>query len=62
MTPITGEQLSSVLRQLAVDLVAERRRVARLERENRELRGQIEALRRVLSLKRASYPAEQSVA
>jgi cell division protein FtsB len=42
---VTGEQLGSALRKLAEDLVIERRRVARLERENRELRAELEALK-----------------
>lgn len=43
---ITGQRIGSALRQLAEDLVAERRRVAELERENRELRQELEQLRR----------------
>lgn len=43
---ITGERLGSALRQLAEDLVAERRRVAELERENRQLKQELEQLRR----------------
>jgi hypothetical protein len=47
MTQVSGEQVGSALRRLAEDLVAERRRALRLERENRELRAELEALRRV---------------
>jgi hypothetical protein len=43
---VSSEQIGTALRRLAADLVAERRRVALLERENRELRGQLEELRR----------------
>ena len=43
---LAGERIGTALRRLAEDLVAERRRVVHLERENRELRAQIEALRR----------------
>jgi hypothetical protein len=43
---VSSQQIGSALRRLAADLVAERRRVAALERENRELRAQLEALQR----------------
>jgi hypothetical protein len=43
---VTSEQIGTALRGLAADLVAERRRVALLQRENRELRAEIEDLRR----------------
>jgi hypothetical protein len=43
---VSSEQVGTALRRLAADLVSERRRVALLERENRELRAQLEALRR----------------
>jgi hypothetical protein len=43
---VSSEQIGSALRRLAADLVAERRRVALLQRENRELRAQIEDLQR----------------
>jgi cell division protein FtsB len=43
---VSREQVGSALRRLAQDLIAERRRVAELERENRELKAQIEALER----------------
>jgi len=42
---VSSEQIGTALRRLAADLVAERRRVAVLERENRELRAQLEALK-----------------
>jgi hypothetical protein len=38
---------------MAEDLVAERRRVILLERENRELRSQLEELQRSISAERA---------
>ncbi len=41
---VSSEQVGSALRRLAEDLVAARRRIAELERENRELRAQVEAL------------------
>ncbi len=40
------ERVARALRKMAEDLVAERRRVVRLERENRELRSQLEELQR----------------
>jgi hypothetical protein len=43
---VSSEQIGTALRRLAADLVAERRRVALLERENRELRAQLDELRR----------------
>ena len=43
---VSSEQIGTALRRLAADLVAERQRVALLQRENRELREQIEDLRR----------------
>lgn len=42
MKAVSAEQIGSALRGLAADLVAERRRVIVLERENRELRAQLE--------------------
>jgi cell division protein FtsB len=53
---VSSEQIGSALRRLAADLVAERRRVALLQRENRELRAQIEDLRRGA----AAEPEQQS--
>lgn len=46
MRDLTGERVGTALRALAQDLVAERRRVAELERENRQLRHELEQLRR----------------
>jgi hypothetical protein len=43
---VSREQVGSALRRLAQDLISERRRVAELERENRELKARIEALER----------------
>lgn len=39
-----AEQLGTMLNRMAKDLVASRRRVAELERENRELRAKLDAL------------------
>jgi cell division protein FtsB len=39
------DRVGTALRRLAEDLVSERRRVAQLERENRELRQELEQLR-----------------
>lgn len=41
---VGSERLGSALHALATDLVAERRRAAKLERENKELRAQLHAL------------------
>lgn len=46
---ISGERIGTALRKLAEDLVIERRRVAQLERENRELAKQLEQLRRAVA-------------
>lgn len=48
---VGSERLGSALHALATDLVAERRRAARLERENKELRAQIHALQARLAPK-----------
>ncbi|HYB30554.1 MAG TPA: hypothetical protein VEF89_28400 [Solirubrobacteraceae bacterium] len=45
---MSGDQLGTALRRLAEELVTERRRVVALERENRELRAQIEAVEKAL--------------
>jgi cell division protein FtsB len=45
MREISGERLGIALRTLAQDLVSERRRVTQLERENQELRRELEQLR-----------------
>jgi hypothetical protein len=45
---VSGEQLGTALRRLVQELVSERRRVVLLERENRELRAQIEAVETAL--------------
>jgi hypothetical protein len=45
---LSSERVGSALRQLAEDVVTERRRVRRLQRENRELRAQLELLTRSL--------------
>jgi cell division protein FtsB len=46
---ISGERVGSALRKLAEDLVTERRRVAQLERENQELRRELEQLQRFVA-------------
>jgi cell shape-determining protein MreC len=46
---ISGERVGSALRKLAEDLVTERRRVAQLERENRELRRELEQVQRLMA-------------
>jgi cell shape-determining protein MreC len=46
---ISGERVGSALRKLAEDLVTERRRVAQLERENRELRRELEQVQRLVA-------------
>ncbi len=43
------ERVGRALRKMAEDLVAERRRVMVLERENRELRSQLEELQRSIT-------------
>jgi cell division protein FtsB len=43
---VSSEQIGSALRRLAEELVAERRRVAQLERENKALKAQVETLQR----------------
>jgi hypothetical protein len=45
---VSREQVGTALRRLAQDLIAERRRAAALECENRELRAQLERLERAL--------------
>lgn len=45
---VSREQVGSALRRLAQDLIEERRRVAELERENRELKARIDALERAV--------------
>ena len=44
---VGSERIGNALRALTTDLIAERRRVATLERENRELKAQVDALKRV---------------
>jgi cell shape-determining protein MreC len=46
------ERVARALRKMAEDLVTERRRVAVLQRENRELRAQLEELQRVAAAER----------
>jgi hypothetical protein len=43
---VRSDRIGFALRQLAEDVVHERRRVAALERENRELKAQLDALQR----------------
>lgn len=56
MRDLTGERIGSALRKLAEDLVIERRRVVQLKRENRELRTELETLRRQLAEREAPAP------
>ena len=51
---VRPDQIGTALRRLAADLVAERRRVAQLERENQELRAQLEELRGPAPMVRAA--------
>jgi hypothetical protein len=46
------ERVARALRKMAEDLVTERRRVVVLQRENRELRAQLEALQRLVAAER----------
>jgi hypothetical protein len=62
MRQITSEQLGSALRRLAADVVAERRRVAVLQRENRELRERIQELERALSARKRRYAGSRKAA
>jgi hypothetical protein len=62
MKQITSEQLGTALRRLAADVVAERRRVAVLQRENRELRERIQELERALSAKKGRYGGSRKAA
>jgi hypothetical protein len=41
------ERIGTVLRALAADLVTEKQRVARLKKENEQLRAELEALRHI---------------
>jgi hypothetical protein len=43
------ERVGRALRKMAEDLVTERRRVVLLERENRQLKAQLEELQRLLA-------------
>jgi hypothetical protein len=46
------ERVARALRKMAEDLVTERRRVVVLQRENRELRAQLEELKRLVAAER----------
>jgi hypothetical protein len=46
------ERVARALRKMAEDLVTERRRVVVLQRENRELRAQLEELQRLVAAER----------
>lgn len=50
------ERVGRALRKMAEDLVTERRRVVLLQRENRELRSQLEELQRLLAAEREPAP------
>ncbi|HUA02682.1 MAG TPA: hypothetical protein VMB27_02190 [Solirubrobacteraceae bacterium] len=47
MKQVEPERVGRALRQMAEDLVTERRRVVSLQRENRQLKTELEELRRV---------------
>ena len=47
MKQVEPERVGRALRQMAEDLVTERRRVVLLQRENRQLKTELEELRRV---------------
>jgi hypothetical protein len=47
MKQVEPERVGRALRQMAEDLVTERRRVVLLQRENRRLKTELEELRRV---------------
>jgi hypothetical protein len=49
---VSPERVGRALRKMAEDLVAERRRVVLLQRENRELRSQLEELQRLIAAER----------
>jgi hypothetical protein len=53
---VAPERVGRALRQMAEDLVTERRRVALLKRENRELRSQLEELQRLVAAEREPAP------
>jgi hypothetical protein len=49
MREVSRQQIGTALRCMAEDLVAERQRATRLDRENRELKAEVETLRRVVA-------------
>jgi regulator of replication initiation timing len=49
MKQVEFERVGRALRQMAEDLVTERRRVVLLQRENRQLKTELEELRRVVA-------------
>jgi len=53
---VKSDRIGFALRQLAEDVVQERRRVMTLERENRELKAQLEALQRSVEAHRSLEP------
>ncbi|MGZ4167872.1 MAG: hypothetical protein ACXVR1_12955 [Solirubrobacteraceae bacterium] len=50
MDEVTRQRVGSALRRMGEDLVAERRRVMLLTRENEQLREEVERLRHALSV------------
>ena len=54
MKQVEPERVGRALRQMAEDLVTERRRVVLLQRENRQLRAQLEELQRRLAADRGT--------
>ena len=60
MTEYDGrDRIGSALRALAADLVAEKQRVAVLRKENRELREELDALRRLRCYRATGQPARE---
>jgi cell shape-determining protein MreC len=53
---VRSDRIGFALRQLAEDVVHERRRAMTLERENRELKAQLEALQRSVEAHRSLEP------
>ena len=54
---VTGQRVGSALRRMGEDLVAERRQVMLLTRENRRLRDEVERLRVVLAARHGAHVA-----
>ena len=59
---VSREQVGTALRRLAQDLMAERRRAAALERENQELRAELERLQRAIGEREGAGANPQAAA